>query len=90
MYDIFEFDSLKYSEYELALIAALNSFKEDRVIVCYYVGSGKGLILTKLMSACKSTGKKIKVYCIEKNPYPLQTLKRRIQRGKWSKIVQIV
>ena len=42
------------------------------------------------MNACKNTRKKVKVYCIEKNPYPLQTLKRRIQREKWSKIVQIV
>lgn len=54
------------------------------------MGSGKGLILAKLMNACKNTGKKVKVYCIEKNPYPLQTLKRRIQRGKWGKMVQVV
>jgi len=32
----------------------------------------------------------VKVYCIEKNPYPLQTLKRRITRNKWSKFVEIV
>jgi protein arginine N-methyltransferase 5 len=54
------------------------------------VGSGKGLILSKMMSACKSTGKKIKVYCIDKNPYPLQTLRRRVQRNKWTKMVEVV
>jgi tRNA G37 N-methylase Trm5 len=42
------------------------------------------------MNASKKTGKKVKVYCIEKNPYPIQTLKRRIQRNKWSKFVEIV
>jgi len=58
--------------------------------VAYYVGSGKGLILEKLMKACKSASKRVKVYCIEKNPFPIQSLKRRVQRNKWSKFVEIV
>lgn len=60
------------------------------MIICYYVGSGKGLILEKMIKAAKKLKKMIKVYCIEKNPYPLQTLKRRIARNKWSKFVEIV
>ena len=32
----------------------------------------------------------MKVYCIEKNPFPLQSLKRRIQKNKWVKFVEIV
>jgi tRNA G37 N-methylase Trm5 len=32
----------------------------------------------------------VKVYCIEKNPYPIQTLKRRIIRNKWTKFVETV
>jgi protein arginine N-methyltransferase 5 len=87
IYDIFEADLVKYNEYEYALISALETFTENKIIVCYYVGSGKGLILAKLMSASKKTGRKVKVYCIEKNPYPIQTLKRRIQRNKWTKFV---
>lgn len=42
----------------------MNSFTENRVFIAYYVGSGKGLILSKLISACKVAKKKIKVYCI--------------------------
>ena len=32
----------------------------------------------------------IKVYCIEKNPFPLQTLRQRIARNKWGKFVEVV
>jgi len=72
------------------LIEALKTFNENRPCVTYYVGAGKGLILTSLMNATKKTGKKVKVYCIEKNPFPIQTLKRRINKNKWSGFVQIV
>jgi tRNA G37 N-methylase Trm5 len=54
------------------------------------VGAGKGLILNSLINATKKTDKKVKVYCIEKNPFPIQTLKRRINKNKWGKFVQIV
>ena len=54
------------------------------------MGSGKGLILEKCIKAAKKLKKKVKVYCIEKNPYPLQTLKRRITKNKWTKFVEIV
>lgn len=58
--------------------------------MAYYVGSGKGLILEKFIRSAKKSQKKVKVYCIEKNPYPLQTLKRRIHKNKWTKFVEIV
>ena len=38
----------------------------------------------------KKTKKKVFVYCIEKNPYPIQTLKSRISKNKWTKFVKIV
>ena len=45
VYDIFEKDSLKYNEYEIAFAEALSEMVEPKTVVCYYVGSGKGLIL---------------------------------------------
>lgn len=90
VYDIFEKDNHKYDEYELAFREFFDAFKEPRTVVAYYLGSGKGLILDKLVRAAKKCGKRIKVYCVEKNPYPIQTLKRRIGRNKWSKFVEVV
>ena len=43
-----------------------------------------------MIKAAKKLKKMIKVYCIEKNPFPIQTLKRRIIKNKWSKMVEIV
>jgi type II protein arginine methyltransferase len=90
VYDIFERDELKYNEYELAFLEAFPSWEPAKTVVCYYVGSGKGLILDKLMRAVKKSKRMVKVYCIEKNPFPIQTLKRRIARNKWGKFVEVV
>ena len=30
------------------------------------------------------------MYAIEKNPYPLQTIKKRIKENKWERFVKIV
>lgn len=48
------------------------------------------MILEKIIRAAKKTQRRIKVYCIEKNPFPIQTLKRRIAKNKWSKFVEVV
>ena len=45
VYDIFERDQYKYNEYEVAFLDALSEFTDNKTVTCYYVGSGKGLIL---------------------------------------------
>ena len=54
------------------------------------MGCGKGQILKKVMECSKDTKKKVKVYCLDKNPYPLQTVKRRIAQKKWHKFVEVI
>ena len=69
------------------MLEAFNWLPQDKIINVYYVGCGKGQILKKVIEASKQTKKKVKVICLDKNPYPLQTIKRRISRNKWTKFV---
>ena len=89
-YTIFELDNAKYDEYEIALIDALNTFPENQKVVIYYVGCGRGGLLFNCFEASKKTGRKIHVYAIDKNPYPLQATKKRVVTNKWGKSVDIV
>ena len=69
---------------------ALDTFPKDYKVIIYYVGCGRGALLFNCFNAAKKTGRKIHVYAIDKNPYPLQAVKRRIATNKWSKHVNIV
>lgn len=68
----------------------MNTFPKDYKIVIYYVGCGKGGLLFSCFSASKKTGRKIHVYAIDKNPFPLQTVKKRMTVNKWLKNVDLV
>lgn len=68
----------------------MNTFPENYKIVIYYVGCGRGALMCNAFQASKKTGRKIHIYAIDKNPYPLQALKRRIAVNKWAKNVDVV
>lgn len=38
------------------------------------------------MNAAKKTNRSIYIYAIEKNPFPIQSLKRRIKKNKWTNV----
>jgi protein arginine N-methyltransferase 5 len=63
---------------------------KDKNVVVYYLGSGRGALIPGIVAASKATKKKVTIYAVEKNPFPLQSLKRRIKENKWSNIVKIV
>ena len=45
----------------------------------YYIGSGRGGLLFNVFAAAKKTQRKVFVYAIEKNLYPIQTIKKRLR-----------
>ncbi len=54
------------------------------------MGSGRGALIPGIVEASKKTKKKVTIYAVEKNPFPLQSLKRRIKENKWANIVKIM
>lgn len=68
----------------------MNTFPENVRIVIYYVGCGRGALIFNCFNASKKTGRKIHIYAVDKNPYPIQAVKRRVAVNKWSKNVDIV
>lgn len=89
-YQIFENDEPKYDEYQYAMEAALSKLPKDRTIIVYYIGCGRGGLLYGVFEAAKRTDSRVFVYAIEKNPYPIQTVKKRIKENKWEKQVKII
>lgn len=74
----------------MALQRAFLTFPREHRITIFYIGSGRGQLIYSCMNASKKSDRSIFVYAIEKNPYPIQSLKRRIKKNKWHNHVQIV
>lgn len=85
-YSVFETDPVKYQLYEEAILQALI----DRVpkgsnaeTVIMIVGAGaRGPLVDRCISASKKSGRKVKLYAIEKNPNAIPTLLRK-QQDEW-------
>ena len=43
-----------------------------------------------VFAAAKRTQRRVFVYAIEKNLYPIQTIKKRVRENKWESSVKIV
>ena len=69
---------------------ALETLPKNRKLIAYYIGSGRGQLLYSIYQAAKKTGRDVFVYAIEKNPYPIQTIKKRIRENKWENKIKIV
>ncbi|OAG12489.1 Skb1 methyltransferase [Paraphaeosphaeria sporulosa] len=75
-YEVFEKDPIKYAWYEEAIARALEDWRgqekstssEDGAVVIAVVGSGRGPLVTRALSASARTGVPVRVYAIEKNP----------------------
>ena len=63
-YKVFEEDQSKYDEYEVALNLALGKLEKNKIATIYYIGAGRGGILSRIVQASKDTKRKIKVYVI--------------------------
>lgn len=94
-YETFEKDSTKYIQYQRAVHSALL----DRVpemeasttsIVLMVVGAGRGPLVRASLRAAEETGRKLRVYAVEKNPNAVITLHNLIKLEGWEDFVSIV
>lgn len=79
-YEVFERDPVKYSLYQQAIeMALVDMVADDEVdtkeLVVMIVGAGRGPLVRASLNASAKTGRKIKVYVIEKNFNAISDLK---------------
>ncbi|XP_037494442.1 protein arginine N-methyltransferase 1.5 [Jatropha curcas] len=93
-YETFEKDSVKYIQY---LKEQLVKLVLDRVLmkstvttVLMVVGAGRGPLVRASLQAAEETGRKLKVYAVEKNPNAVVTLHSLVKLEGWEDIVTII
>ncbi|KMT17602.1 hypothetical protein BVRB_2g035540 [Beta vulgaris subsp. vulgaris] len=94
-YETFEKDTVKYLQYQRAVSKALLDRIPDEkassvTTVLMVVGAGRGPLVRSSLEAAKETGRKLKVYAVEKNPNAVITLHSLIKLEGWENIVTIV
>ncbi|XP_077215351.1 SHK1 binding protein 1 isoform X1 [Tasmannia lanceolata] len=94
-YETFEKDTVKYSQYQRAVYKALLDRVPDEkasttTTVLMVVGAGRGPLVRASLQAAEETGRKLKVYAVEKNPNAVVTLHSLIKLEGWENIVTIV
>ncbi|XP_068639169.1 protein arginine N-methyltransferase 5-like [Aristolochia californica] len=94
-YETFEKDTVKYSQYQRAVHKALLDRVPDVkastvTTVLMVVGAGRGPLVRVSLQAAEETGRKLKVYAVEKNPNAVVTLHSLIKLEGWENMVTIV
>ncbi|KAF0925098.1 hypothetical protein E2562_015388 [Oryza meyeriana var. granulata] len=94
-YETFEKDTVKYTQYQRAIAKALvDRVSDDEVsttkTVLMVVGAGRGPLVRASLQAAEETGRKLKVYAVEKNPNAVITLHSLIELEGWESLVTII
>ncbi|KAK8654641.1 hypothetical protein V6N13_107248 [Hibiscus sabdariffa] len=94
-YETFEKDSVKYMQYQRAISKALLDRVPDgeasaATTVLMVVGAGRGPLVRASLQAAEETGRKLKVYAVEKNPNAVVTLLSLVKLEGWENVVTIV
>ncbi|WOG82041.1 hypothetical protein DCAR_0101200 [Daucus carota subsp. sativus] len=94
-YETFEKDTMKYIQYQRAICKALQDRVPDEAsstvtTILMVVGAGRGPLVRASLQAAEETGRKLKVYAVEKNPNAVVTLHSLVKLEGWEKIVTIV
>ncbi|CAD5184249.1 protein arginine N-methyltransferase 5-like [Musa acuminata AAA Group] len=94
-YETFEKDIVKYSQYQRAVCKALIDRVPDenastKIMVLMVVGAGRGPLVRASLQAAEETGRKLKVYAVEKNPNAVITLHSLVKLEGWEDIVTII
>ncbi|XP_004501256.1 protein arginine N-methyltransferase 1.5-like [Cicer arietinum] len=94
-YETFEKDAMKYLQYQRAISKALLDMIPDeeasvKTIVLMVVGAGRGPLVRASLQASEETGRKLKVYAVEKNPNAVVTLHALVRLEGWEDTVTIV
>jgi len=93
-YEVFEKDPVKYSEYQTAIQQALTDMvaeeeKDTKVLVLMVVGAGRGPLVRAALNASSKSGRKIRVFAVEKNPNAVVTLQQQ-QLEMWGDQVTVI
>ncbi|XP_076622619.1 protein arginine N-methyltransferase 5 [Colletes latitarsis] len=93
-YEVFEKDTVKYTEYQSAIHEAIldiwcQATTKIEKIVIMVVGAGRGPLVNASLNAAKMANKPIKVYAVEKNPNAILTLQAHA-RDIWGGKVTVV
>ncbi|XP_075642080.1 protein arginine N-methyltransferase 1.5 isoform X2 [Castanea sativa] len=94
-YETFEKDAVKYIQYQRAVCKALQDRVPDEkasmiTTVLMVVGAGRGPLVRASLQAAEETGRKLKVFAVEKNPNAVVTLHSLVKLEGWESIVTIV
>ncbi|KAF3446026.1 hypothetical protein FNV43_RR11204 [Rhamnella rubrinervis] len=94
-YETFEKDSVKYIQYQRAICKALLDRVPDKealttTTVLMVVGAGRGPLVRASLQAAEETGRKLRVYAVEKNPNAVVTLHSLVKLEGWENIVTII
>jgi len=92
-YETFEKDPIKYEQYEKAITKclAVDPFLAGKdEIVLMVLGAGRGPLVSASMRASKTTGRKLKLYALEKNPNAVNTLLNlKLTNPDWKNVTVI-
>ncbi|KAL5558290.1 hypothetical protein UlMin_034501 [Ulmus minor] len=94
-YETFEKDTMKYIQYQRAVCKALVDRVPEKdasaiTTVLMVVGAGRGPLVRASLQAAEETGRKLKVYAVEKNPNAVVTLHSLVKLEGWESIVTII
>ncbi|KAJ1420140.1 S-adenosyl-L-methionine-dependent methyltransferase [Sesbania bispinosa] len=94
-YETFEKDAVKYIQYQRAISKALldripDEEASSKTVVLMVVGAGRGPLVRASLQAAEETGRKLKVYAVEKNPNAVVTLHALLKLEGWEDTVSIV
>ncbi|KAF8685978.1 hypothetical protein HU200_043904 [Digitaria exilis] len=94
-YETFEKDVVKYTQYQRAVAKALIDRVSDDAVsttrtVLMVVGAGRGPLVRASLQAAEETGRKLKVYAVEKNPNAVITLHSLIKLEGWENLVTVI
>ncbi|KAL9259330.1 arginine N-methyltransferase 1.5-like protein [Drosera capensis] len=94
-YETFEKDTVKYVQYKRAIAKVLLDRVPDDLVssetsVLMVVGAGRGPLVRAALQAAEETGRKLRVYAVEKNPNAVVTLHSLVKLEGWEDIVTIV
>uniref|UniRef100_A0A2N9ERZ7 Protein arginine N-methyltransferase n=1 Tax=Fagus sylvatica TaxID=28930 RepID=A0A2N9ERZ7_FAGSY len=94
-YETFEKDAVKYIQYQRAICKALQDRVPDEKVsrittVLMVVGAGRGPLVRASLQAAEETGRKLKIYAVEKNPNAVVTLHSLVKLEGWEEFVTIV
>ncbi|KAM7490699.1 hypothetical protein LguiA_033620 [Lonicera macranthoides] len=94
-YETFEKDTVKYIQYQRAIGKALvdripDEMASTTTTVLMVVGAGRGPLVRASLQAAEETGRKLRVYAVEKNPNAIVTLHSLVKLEGWGNLVTIV